>query len=252
MKISISDLAYGGFRNAMLKNLPKEIGIECFQEFGTVTYWKNCLTNITNQGERSLTFHGPCVGTNLADVNDLNWEKTYHDSIDMAATYKAEFIVVHTNERFEGNREELQNLVKERLSEIINYAQTKDISVVIENVGLIPYNNVLFKEQEYIELVNSFPTAYSLIDVGHAHVNNWDTVHVIKELKDKIIGYHLHDNDGTADSHLFIGEGFISWTSLLPEIKKNTPEATLVLEYAKLMDIEVLTKHILEVKKIID
>ncbi len=248
MKITVSDLAYGGFRHNLLSALPTDVGIEIFHEFGTDVFWDACIPRMLSGRQGNLSFHGPCVATNLAEETDVDWYDAFSHTLDEAAAYGAEFVVVHTNERFEGDRSSLQELVKERLESIVLYGQEKGITVAIENVGLCVYDNVLFDQDEYIELMMGIPQAKSLIDVGHAHVNGWDLEAVISQLGEKIIAYHLHDNDTQGDAHLFIGEGTVDWDNLFPVIREYTPDANLVLEYTSSMPIETLSDHIRQLK----
>ena len=60
---------------------------------------------------------------------------------------------------------------------------------------------------------------------------------------------NLHDNDGTADSHDFIGKGTIDWSIVAPAICRCTPDAQLILEYGKKAIDEVL-ENIPQVRKL--
>ena len=84
------------------------------------------------------------------------------------------------------------------------------------------------KEYENIILKNNYK---SLIDIGHAYVNSWDIESLIKELKENILGYHFHNNDGNSDQHQPISNGKINYFEILKIIEKYTPNATIVLEY---------------------
>lgn len=138
--------------------------------------------------------HGPCVTVNLANPDDTQYLSRYEKDITFGKEINAEFIVVHTNEQWSGNRKDIQNLVIERLQELDKLAQNiAGPRLAVENVGLLTNN--LFNESEYIELFTKFPNIVSLIDVGHANVNQWNLPYVIQTLNKKIIAYHLHDNN---------------------------------------------------------
>ena len=71
-----------------------------------------------------------------------------------------------------------------------------------------------------------------LIDIGHAHANGWDLRHVMEALQDKIISYHVHNNDGVHDCHQRIYNGTLDFNDFLYDVRELTPKADLVLEYA--------------------
>ena len=70
-----------------------------------------------------------------------------------------------------------------------------------------------------------------LIDIGHAFANGWNLERVIKELKDKIVSYHLHNNNGINDSHDLITNGKLNMDEFMKLYKEYTPKADLVIEY---------------------
>ena len=222
--IAISDLLFPAFEKYMLRALPETFGMEFFVEFGPVEYWRALLPQFNIQS-RAISLHGPCVTVNLANPDDTQYLSRYEKDIN------AHFIVIHTNEQWSGNKEDVQNLIIERLQELDKLAQKiNGPRLAVENVGLLTNN--LFNESEYLELFTKFPNIVSLIDVGHANVNQWNLPHVIQTLNEKIIAYHLHDNNGKKDQHQPIGTSSINWTELFKAINTYSPNATKVLEYA--------------------
>lgn len=103
----------------------------------------------------------------------------------------------------------------------------------IENTGVEDRENVLLKENEYIEECKNAENL-ALIDIGHSNANSWYLENVIKNLKDKIMSYHLHTNDGVKDKHKSMFEE--NKSPRIPEFielyKKYTPKAYLVVEYS--------------------
>ena len=69
------------------------------------------------------------------------------------------------------------------------------------------------------------------LDVGH--VNAYSEIPVERWLEDWapwLSHYHIHNNDGSADTHQPLFSGSMDLKSLLTEIQKRTPEASLTLE----------------------
>ena len=246
MKFEVSDLLFAGFPKYAMRDLSKEYGIEFFSEFGKDYYWDN---EVADWGKRSLSIHGPCVAVNLADKSHKNYAKIFAKTFAYAKKIKAGFVVVHTNEGWSGEREQVQNLVIRRLRNVLELGEQYGVQVLIENVGLRPKQSLLFDLPEFMALLDVFPQASVLLDTGHAHVNGWDIPAVIKTLGKRLVACHLHDNSGQGDEHLPIGQGSIAWEAYFKAIKKHAPKSIQVLEYCRGFESAAgLEQHIEELK----
>ena len=246
MKFEVSDLLFAGFLKYAMRDLSKEYGIEFFYEFGKDYYWDN---EVAAWGKRSLSIHGPCVAVNLADKSHKNYAKIFAKTFAYAKKIKAGFVVVHTNEGWSEEREQVQNLVIRRLRNVLELGEQYGVQVLIENVGLRPKQSLLFDLPEFMALLDVFPQAGVLLDTGHAHVNGWDIPAVIKTLGKRLVACHLHDNSGQGDEHLPIGQGSIAWEAYFKAIKKHAPKSIQVLEYCRGFESAAgLEQHIEELK----
>lgn len=247
--IEISDLLFPAFNKGELEKIPMEYGIEIFYEFGADAYWDGILQRL-DIANRPFSIHGPCVTVNLADERDIDYLARYEETFAYARKSKASFVVVHTNERWQGDKKTVQAQVLRRLHKIEALAERMNgAQMVIENVGLKKYN--LFNEEEYIALFDEFPHAKALIDVGHGHVNGWDLCRVVEKLGSTIAAFHLHDNDGQCDLHYPLCTATIPWQQLMAAIQRHAPEAVLVLEYANgdFKTAEALLAHMQETRE---
>ena len=69
------------------------------------------------------------------------------------------------------------------------------------------------------------------LDIGHAHCNSATPVLKWIEMLGNKIGYvHIHDNDGTSDQHLAIGEGNILFHDVCDALNEYSPDAIWALE----------------------
>jgi len=245
MQWAVSDLAFGGFNKKYLSGLPLTYNIEFFYEFGTDHYWDTVLLPLAqnNKEKRTFSIHGPCVAVNLADSSDEYYLKAYAQTFTYAQKIKAEFVVVHTNEIYHGEVAAVKELVYQRLTEVISLAQSYGVQVVIENVGLRPCGSLLFDFEEYLALFERYPQALALLDTGHAHVNGWNIPETVKRLQKKLLAVHVHDNDGSGDSHQPVGLGTIEWEPYFASIRDYAPNALQILEYAYI-EPGVLTEHL--------
>lgn len=229
MRFEVSDLLFAGFAKNALRALAPEYGIEFFYEFGKDYYWD---AETAAWGRRELSLHGPCVAVNLADANDTHYLAAFKETLAYAAKINAGFVVVHTNEGWQGDKLQVQLLVRCRLGELLSLAAAYKVRLLIENVGLRTKNNVLFELEEYLVLFNEFPQAGALLDTGHAHVNGWDLAKVVRVLGPRLAACHIHDNSGAADEHLPVGQGTIDWQAYFAAVKEYAPQAAQVLEYS--------------------
>lgn len=244
MQFAISNLPFMGFRDAELVKFLRThtYDLELFYEFGTEYYWDSIMSQIDSSRVK-LSVHAPCVSVNLADATDKTWFRVYKDTILFAAKYHAEFVVVHTNELWQGDRCLVQRLVEERLLQIATFAKEQGVHLLIENVGLISKDSLLYDWEEYQDLLERFSECGALIDTGHAYINGWDLVTVVRTLGDRMQAMHLHDNDGRDDLHRCIGHGDIYWESVFAAITAYAPQTKLVLEYSDISG-EQLGEHI--------
>ena len=246
MRFEISDLLFPGFTKAELEKLDEQYGIEFFYEFGKDYYWNKM---VADWGKRSLSIHAPCVALNLADVKQKNYDRVIEKTLIYAKKCHADFVVVHTNELLDGDKHIIQTRVIRRLRKVINLAESYGVKILIENVGLRTKGNVLFDLPEYMALFDIFPQAGALLDTGHAHVNGWDIAAVVMALGKRLKACHIHDNDGSGDAHLPVGEGTIDWKAYFTAVKKFAPQATQVLEYScGFSDTQSLEAHLAELK----
>lgn len=233
MQLSISNLAFTGFNIAELTKLPEHTGIEIFYEFGNPHLWQEVLSGLYRTGtQRSLSIHGPCIGINLADPRHNHYLEYYRQMLEHAAAWKAEFVVVHTNEGYAGDPSAVRSLIYERLGRIFELAGQQEVRIVLENVGLTTKQNLLFAWPDYQRLLADFPQAGALLDTGHAYINGWSLAEVVTSMGSRLTACHLHDNDGRADLHLPVGEGTIDWAPFFAAIRQSAPDTRLVFEYA--------------------
>ncbi len=119
-----------------------------------------------------------------------------------------------------------------------NYAELCEIldpygcPVCVENTGTALQENILLDQQEFTDLCRS-EHFHVLIDIGHANANGWDIPKLIRDLKDQIRAYHLHNNDGVHDQHNRVHEGTIDYLKILQVIREETPEAVKIIEYTR-------------------
>lgn len=245
--VHISDLIlyeknYEEIMNFLNENKIKNL--ELFIEPLDKEYNEKMLKVLENYDFLSVSFHGPFRKCNLADLTEDAWKKTlysYEESLKIIEKYKPSFLVLHTNEGIPGRiiDKDLKNKIIEKIDCLTKLGKKYNIDIVIENVGI--RENMIFSQDEYEDLIlkNNYKC---LIDIGHAFLNEWDIESCIKNLKDNILGFHFHNNDGVYDSHETIFNGLIDYKKILEYVKKYTPNAKITLEYDFSRDLNILLK----------
>ena len=104
------------------------------------------------------------------------------------------------------------------LGDLLSVADAAGINLLIENNVCTPdmVGKLLLQQtDEFTELFERInqPRLGILCDTGHlnvsAHTLGFDRIDFVRDLQQHIRGFHLHDNDGTADQHQPVAEG--SW-----------------------------------------
>ena len=190
------------------------------------------------------TFHAPHIEVEATSPEGSEGHRrilrALQQSFDIYRTFDAHSIVMHTNQIpfTEPEREGLQQQSIRTLNQIGQTAAERGVNLLIENVGECIHNNMLFGEDDFIELFTRVhPDSGCLIDIGHAMINDWNFEKVISALGPRIRAYHLHNNDGRADSHRPLFESGMKYNSeqlkeLLGWADQYSPEADWILEYA--------------------
>lgn len=146
------------------------------------------------------------------------------------------------------DREQALNTFVKRLEKISNYANEKNIELLLENnvmkkssYDFLKKNTTLMAEPEEIEFVmtKSPKNVNLLLDVAHLKVSsnilNFNLDNALSKVDRWIRAYHFSDNDGENDSNDLINEN--SW--FLTKIKKD----------AIFYTVEVYNKNISTLKK---
>lgn len=235
------------------------IGIELFPEWQDRQFVDTIDKNLDKFKNYNSSLHGPYYYTEHSkEKGSMEYEASkeyFINTLEISKQLNSKYIVYHHNNcRVKPeNRTEMISNSAENLLELNELSKAYGVDIVVENAGVLSHNNMLFDEEQFIEMAKSIHNKI-LIDIGHAFANNWNLNHVISELKDKIAAYHLHNNDGVEDNHNRIRDGKLSIDDFFETYEKYTPSAHLVLEYSKncRKDVDGIIKDVNEVKKILN
>lgn len=158
--------------------------------------------------------------------------ETYKQTIVFAAGLGASHVVIHPGfcNASVFDKTQARQRAAQAIEELFEFNRPYGLTLLIENVGSNATS--LYTMEEYIEYCNSLPPeGGALIDVGHAYINGWDFETLLGRLGNRLVSMHLHDNNGSCDSHSPIGAGTIEWEPLLELVRRQETIPELILEY---------------------
>lgn len=161
----------------------------------------------------TYTVHCPYDGINIASTNtDLRNAsiEAHRRSMEMAYKLEAEAYVLHPGKVDNGSPE----LNREAIYELLEFGNRLGLKVGLEN--MCPGPESLAYLPEHFEELEGVPI---VLDIGHAFMAG--ALDEFLKMKDRIIEVHLHDNDGSADSHLCLGDGMVPWVKVVEELKSK-------------------------------
>ena len=114
------------------------------------------------------------------------------------------------------------NVGIERFRRIIDCAEKYNVNVAIENQGNPEYVDLVFRNIQSDRLKFCF-------DSGHEKYYS-PQLDLLKLYGDKLVALHLHDNDGTEDSHALPFTGEVDWMRIANRLKESNYEGAIALE----------------------
>ena len=241
MTVAVSTQLYDEARLELLRPLLEKdaaLGVEIFPEWQLTRYEPLQQQAMPWLEGRAMTLHGPYWDIDPCFAPDepefALFLKYWHKTLALARRLKARYVVYHLyNHRFAPwEREEKYAAAMRSLDTVRQMAAEYGVLLAIENTETDASGACnLLNQEEYVALVKSLPDCAAMIDIGHAYCAGWDIPALIRELADRIEGYHLHNNDGCSDSHCRILNGAMDMAEIVDEIRRCTPRAALTLEY---------------------
>ena len=224
---------------AFLKRAADETGtgVELFLHVHDTAYQEKMETAAQWLGNRPRTTHGPFIGVEAASPRGSKEHEhflaAYRYAFQMARSLNSPHMVFHTHQRViqAHERDEARQMCMESIQELLDLSARYGVQLLIENLDFQKKGVSLFDEDAFLELLERFPQAGCLIDVGHLHVAGWNAERVLKALGKRVEGFHFHNNDGRDDTHCRITDGTLDYTEVMRLYRRYTPNADITLEY---------------------
>lgn len=200
--------------------LIKEAGFD-----GVLLWWSDEFAEV--DGDKSLhpelarqkglfieNIHTPisrnnCLWEDSIDGDSL--EKTLLDCIEDCKRFEIPTAVVHITS---GNNPPSYNQIGlNRIKRLVEAAEKNNVNIALENLRRPDSLDFIFTH------IHSDRLGFCY-DSGHENSFTKGT-DLLSKYGSRLMALHLHDNDGTDDQHLILGEGLIDWS----DIKKKLCEA---------------------------
>lgn len=215
-------------------NRPDVISVKKIRDF--------CLEN--NVTITSFHYYGPVFQHDGLDQSFCRG--MMKQSIDLYSILKPQVMVVHPGnlslgrspEHKKAYQEALKIFTPDQIHQIIvdnfryfgDIAQEKGIKIALENIfGGRFYSQI----DDLVKLVSDInhPNVGYCFDCGHGNIDKVNHAETIKRMGDKLFELHLHDNDGTKDSHLPIGFGTIDYVEIIKALNDINYQNTATFEF---------------------
>ena len=210
------------------------LGFELLMMFDLPDFEQNLKMNLDLFSNGPLLFHEPVWGVeHSAPKGSAAYEEgMYHIRLTRkyAAALQPPAMVYHLNNCVvrPGEKDRMLRTSLENLEEIRDMFPA--VKILVENTGSEADHTALLSQAEFTDLCRSRDLSV-LIDVGHANINGWDLPKLIRDLKEHICGFHLHNNDGVHDFHHRLRDGTLDFASLIPLMDQELPDVPRVVEY---------------------
>ena len=134
---------------------------------------------------------------------------------------------------------ETHDLNLEFFKKLVAFAKQYDVVICLENM---PFRNFsIAKPGEILELVKEINDEHFKICLDTGHVAVFPELSLgdeIRKLGDYIKAFHIHDNMGDADCHLYPTKGIIDWCDFANAIRDIDFNGVLSLETAPSKDFD--------------
>jgi sugar phosphate isomerase/epimerase len=166
----------------------------------------------------------------LEDEARLNAIDIHVKSLERAALGGVECLVIHPGRRCaEDEISARRDRLYASLEALVPAARGAGVRLALEN--MLPAH-VGSESPDLRRIVDHFDSPYLGVcfDTGHAHVNAEGVNAAFETLRERIISFHLADNDGHKDQHSQPPYGSIDWNTFVPACRAMGFEAPATVE----------------------
>ena len=154
-------------------------------------------------------------------------------AIEVAETVPCRYLIQHLGVEWEEFDERKIDAAFSALEEINLFARQRGVEVLLENTP-----NELASAERLLMFLNVTHLNLNVcFDVGHAHMRG-SVENEYRLLQSRIRSTHVHDNNGTDDSHLFPGKGTVDWARTMDLLRSAQSQYPLLLELREVDEMQ--------------
>lgn len=211
-----------------------EIGIDApeYFDYRNAAEFPKLLQVLGSSGVRVHSIHAPFgAAFDISSLDDAVHEcgvDALIDSIELASVIDADKVIVHASDTISHDKLGRMERARGVLREMSAVASESGIVLALEN---LPPGYLGHTPEEIIALLDGTDRGSVAVcfDSGHANMSG-HFVEFASALLPHAVTTHLHDNDGTADQHMFPGQGNIDWPGFASTYRVLGCKATIMLE----------------------
>lgn len=166
MDFTVSALSFVGPKMKWMAQLPKDMGIEIFWEYGSEDYWKQMLPVLLSERSGAFSIHGPSVCEDISQAGNTEAiMKRLCRPFDVYHQFHSRFYVLHTNGKMPPNltpEESAQRraIALERIAAFQERCTASDVTLVVENVNGAPGIPPLFSQTDFLDIFKQLPDLF--------------------------------------------------------------------------------------------
>jgi sugar phosphate isomerase/epimerase len=163
----------------------------------------------------SFFLHAPCRSVNIASSLEPI-RKASVEVLEQCFAIAAEIgapVVIHPGySTWRGEQERAVIQYRRSILELKQMAEERSVRFFVENMGNWDYFLLRYPSERSL-----LEGTHLALDIGHAYLNG-----CLEEfLQCPIAHFHLHDNNGTTDSHSPVGQGTIDFHLVMEAVRRN-------------------------------
>lgn len=180
-----------------------------------------------------FSVHTPFMHVDILSSDGTKRDESKLDvrqSVSLASKYGAEYAVIHPGYR-SGNpsADEIVGIWQE----LLGFCDDIGLTGLIEN---LTKKSVFYRPEDLYSFRRLIRRSNFMLDTGHANIEG--TLDSFMAAIRDLSYFHIHDNNGTSDSHFRLGRGNIDWDSFFSKVAQFKPDAPLVVENMTVEDLD--------------
>ena len=225
-KIGISSMALWKYSPKDALRRASELGFAAWEIMLEGKHLQKDYTGVKELADSygiELFVHAPFSDLNIASLNEGIRKETLSQifkAIETADFLESEIFTLHSGRPSPigmSFREEAWETNLKSIREILGFGSDFNLTLCLENMPNFP-GAFCCEISELLSVLDANPELGLTLDIAHAHTRG-DEIEYIKELKDRMLHVHLHDNTRDSDSHSAVGEGDIDFKRVMYYLK---------------------------------